>query len=80
MRIHKRRTPRQYGLATGVLSFVLLAMGCSREALAGSRGEFRRSIAALDVTSLDEPCVEDMDVEEFLRMSIRHETWHAAQS
>jgi uncharacterized damage-inducible protein DinB len=48
-------------------------------ALARSRSDFRRSIAALDDTHLDEPCFEDMNVEEFLRMAIRHETWHAGQ-
>jgi hypothetical protein len=48
-------------------------------ALASSRNKFRWSVAALDDANLDEPCFDDMNVEEFLRMAIRHETWHAAQ-
>jgi hypothetical protein len=48
-------------------------------ALVRSRSEFRISIAALDDSNLDEPCFEDMNVENFLRMAIRHDTWHAAQ-
>lgn len=48
-------------------------------ALTKSRNEFRSSIAALDDANLDELCFEDMTVEEFLRMAIRHETWHASQ-
>jgi hypothetical protein len=49
------------------------------DALASSRADFRMSIVALNDANLDEPCLEDMSVEEFLRMAIRHETWHAAQ-
>jgi hypothetical protein len=48
-------------------------------ALASSRTAFRRSIAGLEDANLDEPCFEDMNVENFLRMAIRHDTWHAAQ-
>jgi uncharacterized damage-inducible protein DinB len=48
-------------------------------ALDESRTAFRRSIAELSDACLDEPCFDTMNVAEFLRMAIRHETWHAGQ-
>jgi hypothetical protein len=48
-------------------------------ALDASRAAFRRSIAMLSDARLHEPCFDDMNVEEFLRMATRHETWHAGQ-
>jgi DinB superfamily len=48
-------------------------------ALDASRTAFRRSIAELSDACLDEPCFDTMNVAEFLRMAIRHETWHAGQ-
>ena len=44
-----------------------------------ARRLFRSAIENMDDTDLQGPCARGMDVAEFLRMVIRHETWHAGQ-
>jgi uncharacterized damage-inducible protein DinB len=47
--------------------------------LEGARRLMRQEIQRLDDVDLDAACVRGMSVAEFLRMAIRHETWHAGQ-
>ena len=39
----------------------------------------QNEIEKLSDMDLGDPCARGMDVAEFLRMAIRHETWHAGQ-
>jgi len=43
------------------------------------RNELRAEIAQIHDADLDDPCRGEMTVAEFVRMVIRHETWHAGQ-
>ena len=44
-----------------------------------ARRLLREEIQRLTEMDLDTPCARGMDVGEFVRMTIRHETWHAGQ-
>jgi uncharacterized damage-inducible protein DinB len=44
-----------------------------------SRLLLRSEIEKLSDLELQGPCARGMDVAEFLRMAVRHETWHAGQ-
>ena len=41
--------------------------------------ELRAEIAGLSESDLSQECARNMAVEEFLRMVIRHDSWHAGQ-
>lgn len=47
--------------------------------LESARLLLRREIEKLSETDLQAPCARGMNVDQFLRMVIRHETWHAGQ-
>jgi hypothetical protein len=47
--------------------------------LKSARRLLRQEIQRLNEVDLDGMCVRGMNVAEFLRMAIRHETWHAGQ-
>ncbi len=44
-----------------------------------AHAELRAEMAGLSERDLSQECARGMDVEEFLRMVIRHATWHAGQ-
>jgi uncharacterized damage-inducible protein DinB len=44
-----------------------------------ARRLLREEIQRLSDVDLDTPCARGMNVGEFVRMAIRHETWHAGQ-
>jgi uncharacterized damage-inducible protein DinB len=44
-----------------------------------AHAKLRGQIAQLSESDLTRPCARDMTVEEFVRMVIRHDTWHASQ-
>ncbi len=44
-----------------------------------ARAALREQIEQLTEVDLTDPCARGMQVGEFLRMLIRHETWHAGQ-
>ena len=43
------------------------------------RNELRAEIAQIEDADLNAPCRGEMTIGEFVRMVIRHETWHAGQ-
>ncbi len=47
--------------------------------LARAQAVLRARIAGLSKPDLDKACARGMDVGEFVRMILRHETWHAGQ-
>ena len=47
--------------------------------LQSAHAELREQIAKLTEAGLSQPCARGMTVAEFLRMVIRHDTWHAGQ-
>ncbi|NUO79276.1 DinB family protein [candidate division KSB1 bacterium] len=49
------------------------------EALERYSRELRKYVATLSEDDLLQPCARDMNVGEFVRMAIRHMTWHAGQ-
>ena len=44
-----------------------------------AHAELRAEVAGLSERDLGRECARGMDVEEFLRMVIRHDSWHAGQ-
>lgn len=48
-------------------------------ALQQAHGQFREAVAGIAENEFDEPCARGMNVAEFIRMAIRHCSWHAGQ-
>lgn len=50
-----------------------------RASLQRDHAAWRAEITGLSQSDLHQPCARSMKVGEFLRMAIRHDTWHAGQ-
>jgi hypothetical protein len=48
-------------------------------ALHQAHAHFREVIAELAENDVNQPCARGMNVAEFIRMAVRHSTWHASQ-
>ncbi len=78
---HYAETLRLRPVVIEPLTSVPLAASLSQwvEVLERSHRELRKAIGTLSEEDLFQPCARGLNVGEFVRMAIRHVSWHAGQ-